>query len=144
MTIVRVPIELQLQSAGSGGAVEPSAGNDPAWSPLFRGPGEAFDPGEILDELADRHRRLHPGVVGDAVFRPAALGHPGRAGRSRSRRGRAATAVSRAQIGIDERGGGGDLARDLHCRQFAMAQLSRLVRRPRATRVVPFLFLTNE
>ncbi len=41
-----------------------------------------------------------------------------------------------------ERGGGGDLARDLRCRQFTMAQLSRLVRCPLAPRGVPWVVLS--
>src|SRR5260370_476326 len=51
-------------------------------------------------ELADRHRRLHPGVGVDAVSGPSALGNPDRTGRARSFRRRAPAAVSGAQAGL--------------------------------------------
>lgn len=78
--------------------------------------------------LADRHRRLHPGLVGDAVRGPAAVDHPLRARRSRPFGRRAATAAPRAETGGDHRGGGGHLGRDLHRRQRAVVQFSRIVR----------------
>src|SRR5439155_206009 len=76
-------------------------------------------------ELADRHRRLYPGLVGDIVRDLAALGQPFRTRRVGPRGRRAAPPLARAQIGADDNPGRDHLAWHLYRRQRAVVQLSR-------------------
>src|SRR5256885_3271467 len=79
------------------------------------------------DELADRHRRLYPGVVGHAVRHTAAVGDPGRSGGTGFCRGRAAPPADAAESGGDDPGGDNHLGWPLCIGQPALAQLLRPV-----------------